>query len=195
MFEQAIAQASWTKPSIASIFTSLLPGRHRVVQLRDPARPEPHDARGDAGRQGPRDRRRGRQLRDLPGRPQLRPGLRLLRGRSRRGRQAFEGPEGEGRRGRGACAGSTSAPASPPSCTSTRWTRTFRTRRRRPSTGCSSRIRCPTGPRPTRATTTRRAPIASGWSRSTTATSPTTTSSSAASSPSSRRVASTTARS
>ena len=36
VFEQAIAQASWTKPSVASIFTSLLPGRHRVVQLRDP---------------------------------------------------------------------------------------------------------------------------------------------------------------
>ena len=39
VFEQAIAQASWTKPSIASIFTSLLPGRHRVVQLRDPLDP------------------------------------------------------------------------------------------------------------------------------------------------------------
>lgn len=36
VFEHAIAQASWTKPSVASIFTSLLPGRHRVVQLRDP---------------------------------------------------------------------------------------------------------------------------------------------------------------
>jgi arylsulfatase A-like enzyme len=39
VFEQAIAQASWTKPSVASIFTSLLPGRHRVVQLRDPLDP------------------------------------------------------------------------------------------------------------------------------------------------------------
>jgi arylsulfatase A-like enzyme len=36
VFEQAIVQASWTKPSVASIFTSLLPGRHRAVQLRDP---------------------------------------------------------------------------------------------------------------------------------------------------------------
>ena len=35
VFEQAIAQASWTKPSVASIFTSQLPGRHRAVQLRD----------------------------------------------------------------------------------------------------------------------------------------------------------------
>jgi arylsulfatase A-like enzyme len=35
VFEQAIAQASWTKPSVASVFTSLLPGRHRAVQLRD----------------------------------------------------------------------------------------------------------------------------------------------------------------
>ena len=36
VFEAAIASASWTKPSVASIFTSLLPGRHRAVQLRDP---------------------------------------------------------------------------------------------------------------------------------------------------------------
>ncbi|HUG53910.1 MAG TPA: sulfatase [Vicinamibacteria bacterium] len=35
LFEQAIAHASWTKPSVASLFTSLLPGRHRAVQLRD----------------------------------------------------------------------------------------------------------------------------------------------------------------
>jgi arylsulfatase A-like enzyme len=36
VFDAAIAQASWTKPSVASLFTSLLPGRHRAVQLRDP---------------------------------------------------------------------------------------------------------------------------------------------------------------
>ena len=36
VFEQAIVHASWTKPSVASIFTSLLPGQHRAVQLRDP---------------------------------------------------------------------------------------------------------------------------------------------------------------
>lgn len=35
LFEQPIAHASWTKPSVASIFTSQLPGRHRTVQLRD----------------------------------------------------------------------------------------------------------------------------------------------------------------
>ena len=35
VFEQAIAQASWTKPSVASLLTSQLPGRHRAVQLRD----------------------------------------------------------------------------------------------------------------------------------------------------------------
>jgi arylsulfatase A-like enzyme len=35
VFENAIVSASWTKPSVASIFTSLLPGRHRAVQLRD----------------------------------------------------------------------------------------------------------------------------------------------------------------
>jgi arylsulfatase A-like enzyme len=35
LFEAAVAQASWTKPSVASLFTSLLPGRHRAVQLRD----------------------------------------------------------------------------------------------------------------------------------------------------------------
>ncbi len=35
VFEQAISQASWTKPAVASLLTSLLPGRHRAVQLRD----------------------------------------------------------------------------------------------------------------------------------------------------------------
>jgi arylsulfatase A-like enzyme len=35
VFEKAIAHASWTKPSVASILTSLLPGQHRAVQLRD----------------------------------------------------------------------------------------------------------------------------------------------------------------
>jgi arylsulfatase A-like enzyme len=39
VFEAAIAQASWTKPSVASILTGLLPGRHRAVQLRDPLDP------------------------------------------------------------------------------------------------------------------------------------------------------------
>jgi len=36
LFESAVAQAPWTKPSVASLFTSLLPGRHLAVQLRDP---------------------------------------------------------------------------------------------------------------------------------------------------------------
>jgi arylsulfatase A-like enzyme len=35
IFEQAISQASWTKPAVASILTSLPPGQHRAVQLRD----------------------------------------------------------------------------------------------------------------------------------------------------------------
>ena len=35
VFDQAVAHASWTKPSVASILTSLLPGQHRAVQLRD----------------------------------------------------------------------------------------------------------------------------------------------------------------
>jgi arylsulfatase A-like enzyme len=35
VFETAISHAAWTKPSVGSIFTSLLPGRHRAVQLRD----------------------------------------------------------------------------------------------------------------------------------------------------------------
>ncbi len=39
VFETAIAQASWTKPSVASLMTSLLPGKHRAVQLRDPLDP------------------------------------------------------------------------------------------------------------------------------------------------------------
>jgi arylsulfatase A-like enzyme len=36
LFESAVVSAPWTKPSVASIFTSLLPGRHLAVQLRDP---------------------------------------------------------------------------------------------------------------------------------------------------------------
>jgi arylsulfatase A-like enzyme len=51
VFEHAIAQASWTKPSVASILTSLPPHRHQVVQLGDsldvklvtlPERLQPH---------------------------------------------------------------------------------------------------------------------------------------------------------
>ncbi len=36
VFEQAVAHSSWTKPSVASLMTSLLPGQHEAVQLRDP---------------------------------------------------------------------------------------------------------------------------------------------------------------
>jgi arylsulfatase A-like enzyme len=36
VFEAAISHASWTKPSVASLLTSQLPGRHLAVQLRDP---------------------------------------------------------------------------------------------------------------------------------------------------------------
>ncbi len=36
VFESAIAHASWTKPSVASILTSRLPAQHGAVQLRDP---------------------------------------------------------------------------------------------------------------------------------------------------------------
>jgi arylsulfatase A-like enzyme len=39
VFDLAIAHASWTKPSVASILTSKLPGQHRAVQLRDPLDP------------------------------------------------------------------------------------------------------------------------------------------------------------
>ena len=35
VFERAIAPSGWTKPSVASIFTSQLPGRHGVMQLPD----------------------------------------------------------------------------------------------------------------------------------------------------------------
>jgi arylsulfatase A-like enzyme len=47
VFEAAVAQASWTKPSVASILTSQLPGQHRAVQLRDPLDPS-RSRRGDA---------------------------------------------------------------------------------------------------------------------------------------------------
>ncbi len=36
LFENGIAHASWTKPSVASLMTSRLPSRHHAVQLRDP---------------------------------------------------------------------------------------------------------------------------------------------------------------
>ena len=39
VFDAAIAHASWTKPSVASILTSRLPGQHKAVQLRDPLDP------------------------------------------------------------------------------------------------------------------------------------------------------------
>jgi len=39
VFDAAVAHASWTKPSVASLFTSQLPGRHLTVQLRDPLNP------------------------------------------------------------------------------------------------------------------------------------------------------------
>jgi arylsulfatase A-like enzyme len=54
VFDAAIVHASWTKPSVASILTSRLPGQHRAVQLRDPLDPsnvtiaERLDARGFA---------------------------------------------------------------------------------------------------------------------------------------------------
>jgi arylsulfatase A-like enzyme len=40
VFEAAVAHASWTKPSVASILTSRLPAQHRAVQLRDPLGPD-----------------------------------------------------------------------------------------------------------------------------------------------------------
>lgn len=40
VFENAVAPTSWTKPSVASVFTSLLPGRHGAVHLRDPFAPK-----------------------------------------------------------------------------------------------------------------------------------------------------------
>jgi arylsulfatase A-like enzyme len=39
VFDAAVVHASWTKPSVASILTSRLPGEHRAVQLRDPLDP------------------------------------------------------------------------------------------------------------------------------------------------------------
>ena len=57
VFEQAIAHASWTKPSVASIFTSQLPGRHRAVQLRDPLDSGLVTLRRDAEGEGLRHRR------------------------------------------------------------------------------------------------------------------------------------------
>ena len=40
VFDQAVSAASWTKPAVASLMTSLLPGRHRAVQLRDSLDPD-----------------------------------------------------------------------------------------------------------------------------------------------------------
>ncbi|HET7295406.1 MAG TPA: sulfatase [Vicinamibacteria bacterium] len=40
VFETAVAPSSWTKPSVASLLTSLLPGSHGAVHLRDPLPPQ-----------------------------------------------------------------------------------------------------------------------------------------------------------
>jgi arylsulfatase A-like enzyme len=40
VFDTAVMHASWTKPSVASILTSRLPGQHRAVQLRDALDPQ-----------------------------------------------------------------------------------------------------------------------------------------------------------
>jgi arylsulfatase A-like enzyme len=40
VFETAVMHASWTKPSVASILTSRLPGQHGAVQLRDALDPK-----------------------------------------------------------------------------------------------------------------------------------------------------------
>src|SRR4029450_7523192 len=39
VFDAAIASSSWTKPSVASLFTSLPPGQHRCVQFYTPLDP------------------------------------------------------------------------------------------------------------------------------------------------------------
>ncbi len=39
VFDAAISAAPWTKPSVGSLFTSLMPGEHGAIQLRDPLNP------------------------------------------------------------------------------------------------------------------------------------------------------------
>ena len=52
VFDAAVAHASWTKPSVASILTSRLPGQHRAVQLRDPLDPSNVDDRRSGSTSG-----------------------------------------------------------------------------------------------------------------------------------------------
>ena len=52
VFDAAVAHASWTKPSVASILTSRLPGQHRAVQLRDALDPSNVTHRRAARRSG-----------------------------------------------------------------------------------------------------------------------------------------------
>ena len=90
VFDQAIASASWTKPSVASLFTSLAPRpAPRGAAPRPPRRLGPDPGRDAAG-QGLRHRRGHRQLGDLPAGGELPAGLRLLRGPARRGGAALE---------------------------------------------------------------------------------------------------------
>ena len=86
VFEQAISAASWTKPAVASLMTSLLPGRHRAVQLRDGLDPGLVTLAEMLQAQGLHQRRGGGELRDLLRGLELRPGLRFLR-RPARGRR------------------------------------------------------------------------------------------------------------
>ena len=163
VFEQAIAQASWTKPvGGVALHLAAAGAPPRRPAPRHP-RPRARHAGGDAAGQGLRHRRRHRQLGDLPAR---------TRTSSRAStsspactapatgpRKAVEADGGGGRRAR---LPRRAPRASRASSTCTPWTRTCPTRRRRPSTGSSSRRPRPGARPPIPAATTRSRWTASG---------------------------------
>jgi hypothetical protein len=176
VFEAAVAHASWTKPSEASILTSHRPASTARCSCATRSIPAGDDRRSP-GRAG-RDRRGDRQP-VITARVGLRPRLRLLAGLQTTTRAAsWWAPTWWWTRRSHSCArGAGCRPFS----TCTRWTRTSPTRRPRPSTACSSRTRARSIRRAIRAATTRSRSTSSGWWRNTTATSPSAITSSAAS--------------
>ena len=112
VFEAAIAHASWTKPSIASIFTSRSRAGTARCSSATPG-PRPRHAGRDAAGPGVLHRRGHRELGHLLRGVELRAGLRLLRGPARRRRPALQAGGGRGRGGRGAALARRRAAASP----------------------------------------------------------------------------------
>ena len=94
VFEQAVAQSSWTKPSMASMMTSLLPGQHGAFRRLDRLSPDHETLAEILQEKGLGHRGGGGQRAPVRAPCGVRPGLRLLRRPSRA--QEAAGPAGPG---------------------------------------------------------------------------------------------------